>query len=219
MTRLVSDSEVEEAFTAWARDSLTATAAHSVSVTRLESQKALVRRRSRRALPALAAAAVLVLVAVTLAVRYIGNENATPTTSAPECPRQPPAEPPLGTGPLPSDGQPLFARPVVEMTACSYTNPPRSRLVADVPLSRKLAAKLADDLNHAALARNDPEDCLTIPVISVLLARDTSGRLLAPITFIPGCDQTAASNGSTTRYLRVSDRAFRQANKYVYSHK
>jgi hypothetical protein len=105
------------------------------------------------------------------------------------------------------------------MTACNYTNPPRSRLVADVPLGGRLAAKLAVHLNHAATTSNDPEQCLVITNISVLLARDTRGRLLAPVTFIPGCDQTAASNGSTTRYLNISDPAFRQANQYVYNHK
>jgi hypothetical protein len=170
-------------------------------------------------LPALAAAAVLVLVAVIVAVRYVGHQNASPTSSAPACPRQPPAEPPLGTGPLPSNGQPLFARPVAEMTACSYTNPPQSRLVADVPLGHRLAAKLAEHLNHAATINNDEEQCLVIPNISVLLARDTQGSLLAPVTFIPGCDQIAASNGSTIRYLEISDPAFEQATRYVRSHK
>jgi hypothetical protein len=47
MTRLVSEREVEEAFTAWARDSLTATTARSLSVAALESHQARAHRSSR----------------------------------------------------------------------------------------------------------------------------------------------------------------------------
>lgn len=138
----------------------------------------------------------------------------SPTTSATECPRRAPRI----SGPLPSDGQPLFARPVAEMIACKYSGRQQSRLVAAVPLSRRLATQLAQHLNHAGTSSNDPLQCLVIPNISVLLARDIHGSPLAPITLIPGCRQIAASNGSTTRYLETFDPAFRQANRYVSSH-
>lgn len=212
MTRSFSDDEVEAAFTAWARESVAATTAESFSVADAETQTEFPQLR-RRMLPALAAAAVvLVLVAVSLAVRYVGHEKAAPTTRATECPRQAP----LGVAPLPNDGQPLFTRPVAEMTACSY-GPRQSRLVAAVPLGHRLSAELAQHLNQAATSRNDPLQCLVIPSISVLLARDAQGNSLAPVTFTPGCRQIAATNGSTTRYLDTFDPAFRQANRYVNS--
>ena len=120
--------------------------------------------------------------------------------------------------PLPSDGQPLFARQVVEMIACSYTGPRLSRLAA-VPLGHRLSVELAQHLNGAATVHNDPLQCLAIPSISVLLARDAHGNPLAPVTLTPGCRQIAATNGTTTRYLDTFDSAFRQANRYVSRHR
>lgn len=216
MTRCVSDAEVEAAFTAWARESLAGSTAESFSVTDAETRTEFPQRR-RRMVPALAAAAVvLVSVAVSLAIRYVGQEKAAPTTHTTECPRQAP----LAVAPLPSDGQPLFTRPVAEMTACSYTGfRAKSRLVAAVPLGHRLSAKLAQHLNHAATSSNDAEQCLILSPIAVLLARDAHGNPLAPVTLTPGCRHIAATNGSTTRYLDGADPAFRQANRYVNRHR
>lgn len=214
MSRSVSDDEVEAVFTAWARQSLNATPVRPFSLRDTETQE---RRAPRglRLLPALAAVLVVVVAAVGLTVRYVGHQKAAPTTNSTECPRQAP----LGVAPLPSDGQPLFTRPVAEMIACSYTGPRQSRLAAVVPLGHRLSAELAQHLNHAATTSNDPLQCLVIPSISVLLARDAEGNPLAPVTLTPGCRQIAATNGTTTRYLDTFDSAFQRANRYVSSHR
>jgi hypothetical protein len=225
MSRTVSEEEFETAMQAWARESIDATAARTFTVHEADHPLRAPRDRSRRrALPLLAAAMVLVLVAAGLTIRHMSDrktgQNAT-AISAPRCPAQLPNPSGTPTGSPAADSRPLFTRPVVAMTACSYTSTsrqsPDAPLLADVPLDRELARQLAQHLNSAATISDDPTLCLRIPNFSLLLARDDQGAILPTITLTPGCQQLTASNGTTTRYLDINDAALQQAAKAVDS--
>lgn len=105
------------------------------------------------------------------------------------------------------------------MIACSYSYTRTPRLLAAVPLGHHLSEQLARHFNHAATRNNDPLDCLTVPSFSLLLARDSHGEPLTPVSLIFGCRQISATNGTTTRSLDLTDLAFQRANRYVSSHR
>jgi hypothetical protein len=220
MSRTVSDEEFETAMQAWAREAIDATTARTFTLQDADHQVgASGQHRRRRALPLLAAAMVLLLVAAGLTIRHIADQNTSPAISAPRCPARLPH--PGGTHRSPAtDHQPLFTRPVAAMTACSYMSTrqtPGARLVADVPLDHKLATQLAQHLNNAATISDDPLLCLVMTNFSLLLARGDDGAALPPLTLSPGCRQITASNGTTTRYLDTSDAAFQRAISAVGS--
>jgi hypothetical protein len=97
---------------------------------------------------------------------------------------------------------PLFAKPVRTVKLCSYS-PETGAFVGAINLTGDRAQQFVDSLTTSKDGATSL-DCLS-PIKMEILATDTAGAALTPLSVVGTCRQVAVTNGTALRYAKITD--------------